>query len=270
MNIEQLGKEYELLPTVHEVVALAEKISGKEIDFNLRLNLELDGAIKIARERMPKHIMSIKENTAAFVNHTIVHECGHLLRMMRAKPAERVIPLSNAETSKRALNDLNNELLALPEAARDEMFERWTTGLINQLVNLPVDVRIETWIYQNYPAFREIQIKTLAVDAQDYLLGLSDKIRNNTIESIFIKSNALVYAYLRGMTTITGEYYTAVFKRYPDIKKIGRKLYRFLESEDNGFVQDVDIINAWAEILEVTDWFTWIGFEDAPDTYYSD
>ena len=43
-----------------------------------------------------------------------------------------------------------------------------------------------------------------------------------------------------------------------------------MESEDEGFVQDVDIIKAWAEILEVTDWFTWIGFEDVPETYYMD
>ena len=268
MNIKQLSKVYELVPTVHEVVALTEKVSGKEIDFNLLLNLDVDGVSKIARARMPKHIMRIKENNVARVNHTIVHECGHILRTMQAGPAERVVPSSNAETNQKALSDLNQELLALPEAARDEMFELWTTGLINQLVNLPVDVRIETWIHRDYPAFREIQIKSLAIDVQNCLLGLSEKIRRNTIESIFNKSNALVYAYLRGVTMITGEDYTKEFKRYPDIKKTGRKLYRLLEHEDEGFVQDVNIINAWAEILEITGWFTWIGFEDMPDTYF--
>jgi hypothetical protein len=269
MNIEQLSKEYELEPTVLEVVALTEKESGKEIDFELHVNLDVAGVTKIARERMPKHIMRIKESTPARVNHIIVHECGHVLRMMQAEPPERVVPSSNTETSIKALFALKDELLALPEEAREEIFELWTTGLINQLVNLPVDVRIERWIYRDYPTFREIQNKSLAVDVQSCLLGLTDKIRNNTIESIFNKSNALVYAYLRGITTVTGEDYIEAFKKYPDIKKTGRKLYRYLETEDEGFAQDVKTINAWAEILEIKSWFAWIGFEDVPESYYT-
>jgi hypothetical protein len=270
MKIDQLSREYELESTVLEVVALTEKESGKEIDFELLVNLDVAGVTKIARERMPKHIMRIKESSPARVNHIIVHECGHILRMMRAKPAERVVPSSNTETSIKALFALKGELLALPESAREEMLELWTTGLINQLVNLPVDVRIERWIYHDYPAFREIQSKSLAVDVQSCLLGLSDKIRKNTIESIFNKSNALVYAYLRGITTVTGEDYIEAFKKYPDIKKIGRKLYRYLKMEDEGFAQDVNTINAWAEIIEIKSWFAWIGFEDVPETYFLD
>jgi hypothetical protein len=270
MNIKQLSREYDLSSTVFEVVGLTKEVTGKDLDFRLLVNLNTDGITKIARERMPNHVLKIKESSLFRVNHIIVHECGHILRMAQADPAERVVPSSNAETAEKALSDLKTEMLALPEAARNELHELWTTGLISQLVNLPVDVRIERWIYNNYPAFREIQIKSLAVDVHNCLLGLSDKIRRNTIESIFNKSNAMVYAYLRGIKTVTGEDYTAEFKKYPDIKKTGRKLYRCLESEDEGFAQDVKTINTWAEILKIKEWFIWIGFEDMPETYYKD
>lgn len=268
MKIEQLGKEYKLLLPVYDAVALVEKTTGKAVDFEILLNLAVDGSTKIARERMANHIVKVKENSTARVNHIIIHECGHILRMMQADPDQRVVPSSNTDTTNQAFADLAHDLQTLPAEAREEIFNHWLTGLINQLVNLPVDVRIEKWIHDTYPAFRDTQTKSVAVDVKTCLRGLSEEIRRNTIEPIFSKSNAMVYAYLRGISGITGENYLPHFKKYPEIKKGGRKLYAFLETEDKGFVQDVAIINSWAEILEIESWFAWIGFEDVPESYY--
>lgn len=268
MDIKQLSTEYDVHPAVTEAVNLIAEVSGKEIDFQLALNLTFDGSTKIARERMPKHIVMLKENSTFRLNHIIIHECGHILRTMQARPDERVVPSSNTETAAAAFNDLKNELAPLPAEMRSEMFNIWSTGVIYQLVNLPVDVRIETWIYNSYPGFRDTQVKSVGVDVDNCLQGLSDKVRKNTPETIFKKSNAMVYAYLRGISQLTGVNYAEYFKRYPDIKKAGRKLYASLENEDAGFVRDVETINIWAEMLEVKAWFTWIGFEDVPESYY--
>ncbi len=78
----------------------------------------------------------------------------------------------------------------------------------------------------------------------------------------------MVYTYLRGISPLTGVNYAEHFKKNQDIKKTGRRLFACLETEDAGFVQDVETINAWAEMLNIKDWFTWIGFEDVPETHY--
>jgi hypothetical protein len=115
---------------------------------------------------------------------------------------------------------------------------------------------------------RDCQNKSLAIDVQNSISGLSEKIRDNTIDTVFNKSNAIVYAYLRVLSAITGENYAEHFKKHPAIKKVGRKLFTVLEVEDTGFNQDIEIINSWAELLEIKDWFAWIGFEEVPETYY--
>ncbi len=268
MKIEQLGNKYELSASVYEAVALVEKSTGKDIDFELLINLNVDGATKIARKQMPRHILRIKENSTARVNHIIIHECGHILRVMQAKPSDRVVPSSNTFTTNKARVDLNNDLQNVPAEAREEIFHHWLNGLINQLVNLPVDVRIEKWICSTFPTFQNTQKISVAIDAQNCLKGLSDEIQRNTIGPVFNKSNAMVYAYLRGISSITGENYLPYFKECPEIKKIGRKLFACLGNEDRGFVQDIETINAWANILEIEEWFAWIGFEDVPETYY--
>jgi hypothetical protein len=268
MDIKELGKEYELMPAVVEAVKMTAEVSGKELEFQLEIGLTFDGSTKVARERMPKHIVRLKENSTFRINHIIVHECGHIMRMMQASPGDRVIPSSNAETTAAAFKDLEQELSLMPAEMRGEMFNIWSTGVINQLVNLPVDVRIEAWIHNRFPSLRDTQARSVAVDVDNCLQGLSEKVRERTPESIFSKSNAMVYAYLRGLSPLTGVNYAEHFKQYPEIKKVGRKLYAYLENEDAGFVQDVETINAWAEILQVDRWFEWIGFEDVPESYY--
>ena len=268
MNIDQLSREYEIAPEVREIAGLVEDVSGKELDVQLVVNLGTDGSTKIAREKMPRHIVKVRENNTSRVNHIIAHECGHIMRTIQAAPAERVIPSSNTETSAAAFRDLQAEMASVPENSREQLFTLWTGGMINQLVNLPVDVRIERWLYDSYPSFRDMQRKSLAIDVNNSLGGLSEKVASITIKPVFEKSNAMIYAYLRGLTPVTREDYAPYFKKHQDIKKLGRKLYKHLEEEDKGFAQDIEIINAWAEILGIDSWFEWIGFEDVPESYY--
>lgn len=106
--------------------------------------------------------------------------------MMQARPSERVVPSSNTETAAAAFNDLKSELAPLTAEMHGEMFNIWSTGVIYQLANLPVDLRIETWIYNSYSGFRDTQVRSVAVDVDNCLQGLSDKVRKNTPEK-FLK-----------------------------------------------------------------------------------
>ncbi len=268
MKIEELSKEYGIAPSVYDIVALVSESTGKDVEFELALNLSTDGSTRIARERMPRHIIQVKENSTARVNHIIAHECGHILRTMAATPSERVVPSSNPKTLTRAFDALRNELAAVPAKARDDIFNLWVSGIINQLVNLPVDVRIETWLYEKYPEFRDTQKKSIEVDVKNSLAGLSDQVKDVTIASIFKRSNAMVYAYLKGISGITGKDYGAEFEPYKEIVELGEALYACFEPEDKGFKQDIATINRWAEILNIKGWFTWIGFENVPESYY--
>ena len=268
MKIEELSKEYGIAPAVYDIVALVSESTGKEVDFELILNMSTDGSTRIARERMPRHIIQIKENSTARVNHIIAHECGHILRTMAAAPTERVVPSSNPKTLTRAFDDLKDELAAVPAQARDDLFNLWVSGTINQLVNLPVDVRIESWLYENYPEFRDTQKKSIEVDVKNCLSGLSSQVMDITIKSVFKRSNAMVYAYLKGISGITGKDYGTEYESYRDIIELGETLYACFEPEDKGFKQDIATIDRWAEILNIKDWFTWIGFEDVPESYY--
>lgn len=268
MNINELSHNYSIIPELHSLIDLVHDVAGKDIDIQIIETLQTDGSTKVARERMPNHIIKIKGNQTARINHLVAHECCHILRIMEANPSDRVVPASNSLTMNLASLELADQAQILPPQIRKKALDFWVSGLIMQLTNLPVDARIEMWLYKNYPALRKQQIKSLKVDASQTLLCLSKKVEKSTIGKVFHLSNAMTYAYLRAISGITEENYVRKFRDHEEIVEAGKSLFSMLDGEDHGFTQDLETIKAWGEFLKISDWFRWIGFEDMPDSYY--
>jgi hypothetical protein len=189
---------------------------------------------------------------------------------MEADPAIRVVPGSNAETRAVAVKELGNELSQLPEAMRNQMLDVWLGGLITQVTSLPACVRIERWIHREYPPLRSEQRLYLDEDVQRTLQGLSKKVERVTPKTLFRISNSITYAYLRGIELVTGKDLRKHFSGRPSIITTGIQLYETLGEADMGYAGDIRVTNEWVKILNVSEWFTWVGFEDMPESYFKD
>lgn len=259
-----------LLPPVREIIQRVKEISGKEITFRPAPDQLVPATSKIARARMPNHIIKYQPQMVQRINHLTAHECGHILRTMEAEPSIRVVPGSNAETRALAVRELENELSHLPESMRSEMLDVWLGGLITQVTSLPACVRIERWLHQEYPRLRSEQRLYLDEDVQRTLQGLSKKVERVTPKTLFRISNSITYAYLRGLEPVTGRDLRKHFSGRPSIITTGIQLYESLGEADTGYAGDLRVTNEWAKILKVSDWFAWIGFEDVPESYFAD
>ena len=118
MNINELSLNYSILPELHSLIDLVHEVSGKDIDLQIIETLQTDGTTKVARERMPKHIIKIKGNQIARINHLVAHECCHILRIMEANPSDRVVPSSNNVTMNLAKVELSDQIQLLPPQIR--------------------------------------------------------------------------------------------------------------------------------------------------------
>lgn len=268
MNINELSLNFNIIPELHSLIDLVHQVSEKDIEIQIIETLPTDGSAKIARERMSKHIIKIKGNQTTRINHLIAHECCHILRIVEANPADRVVPSTNNLTMNIAKAELADQIHSLPPQIRQKALEFWVGGLIMQLTNLPVDVRIEMWLYKNYPTLRKSQIHSLKADASQTIMCVSKNVEKSTIGKVFYLSNAMAYAHLRVIGGITNENYVRKFRGHDNIIDAGKSLYAMLGEEDHGFVHDLETIKAWGDFLNISDWFRWIGFEDMPESYY--
>jgi hypothetical protein len=75
------------------------------------------------------------------------------------------------------------------------------------------------------------------------------------------------YAFASFMESLIGKKYTTPYKR-TRYTEVGSKLVKFLnDTKDEGYKQDIEIIDKWSKILGLTDWFYWTDFENVPANY---
>ena len=267
MTLDELAKHASIEPDLYSILDRVHQASGKEIDIIVKKEMDVAGSTKIARRRMPKHLVFIKENHFDTINHIIAHECGHILRMLAVPDGQRVVPQSNDWHMGNAIEKLEKEAGILPIDKRFNLLRRWITGLIMQLTNLPIDLRIETWIFKDYPKLRKEQMEWLKKDEVNIVGAMDKEIENNTIPTGYLASNAMTYAYLKGLKTATQQKYNAdlqVYRRRTDIVRLGEKLYSVTRKNDG----DRQSIDQWSTLIGVNNWFSWADFEDMPESYY--
>jgi hypothetical protein len=259
-----------LLAPVAEILEKVAEVSGKPVIFRPAPEQQVPATSKVARKRMPFHIIKYQPQMVSQINHLTAHECGHILRTVQADPSVRVVPASNTHTRAIATTQLKTELSHLPESLREQMLDLWVGGIIMQITSLPACARIENWIHSQYPALRNEQRTFLEKDVKKTILGVSKPFERATPKTIFRISNSITYAYLRGIEPVTGEDLRKHFSGRPDVVRLGMKLYSSLQKEDTGFEGDLRVTKDWATILKIADWFTWLNFEEMPEAYYSD
>jgi len=217
---------------------------------------------------MPEHIIYYKSDKDKILNHIIAHECGHIIRIFQAEPSKRVVPFSSSNNfvlaSKEMENDIKKISRLIPKSKFDSLLKMLFDGLITQITNLPVDIKIEEWIYNEYPGLREYQRMSLKKQVEEALSGLSPNIKSITPSKIYIASHTMNYAFFNALSRKLNypfEYEKNEFK----IK--GDKLIDISEKYENNFEGDITKINEWAEVLNISNWFGWMDFEKIPENY---
>jgi len=273
MKKDEFFKKLQIESPAKEIISLVEEKTGKNIGFIQNNNLQVEATVKIARKNMPQHIIYFKGEDTEILSHLIAHECGHILRILSVSEDKRLVPASNKKNEEYAFsrikNDLPKFLSSLPNEALNKFFNMLIDGLIRQLTNLPVDFRIENWLHTNYADLRVVQKKSLDKSLKLAIQGLSKEIKQMVPYIIFEKSNLMNYAYAKAIDDLLGTDYASFYKDLPDLD-LGEKLYSYLKEKDGGFLQDIKIINEWAGLLNLKEWFRWINFENMPDNYLTD
>lgn len=263
--------ELKLLNSTQDILNLITDLTGKSFEFIHKPDLPTLAMVKVARENMPFHLIYYKSISPGNIDHLIAHECGHVYRMMSVPAEYRKVPASNIENRQIAINKLENELFKLskdiPIEKLSSLFEMLFNGIIKQLTNFPVDMRIEQWIFDNYPELRKAQKITIDKQIRENVQALSENIKKMAPVFVYDASNIMNYAFASFMEPLIGKKYTNPYKRtkYPEV---GAKLVEFLyETKDEGYKQDIEIINQWSNLLGLSDWFYWTDFENVPHDY---
>ena len=182
--------DIQFIDPVPAVLEEVKSITGKGIEFIQKENLPTYAALKMARKNMPSHLIYYKKEHDEIINHLIVHECGHLFRIFKCPENQRLMPYSNQRIKYNALKKIENEIIALTKILSEDqiaqIIDLWYNGLIRQVTNLPPDIMIEKWIYDNFLRLRPLQLKSLKKQHSESVAGLTETVRRMTPHTIFL------------------------------------------------------------------------------------
>ena len=283
MDVNEFNESYLTLnEETKKAIKELESLTGKEVIFRLIKNEEAHTyfklKIKLAREIMDNHIIVINEDNIdnkEELNYWIVHEIVHGLRLFSADKSDRV----TFKASNSKLESLNEKIWIESESKFKKIgIERLkamsyinflTNNTFQLLYNSAVDARIEMYIYNNYPALRDLQKQAQKNYAKSILESFDKKRAVIIPDWVLIRVNAMNYAYLTKVTPIIGSSWRGKANTYKasGFRDLVNKLIDDLEKEDNGQITDIESCNYWAEVLDIKDYFRFDDFENIDYLY---
>ncbi len=203
------------------------------------------------------------------LNHLIVHEVGHIVRLHQVPETERLhtvlTPDARTTMARQVIRDLTPLLDAgLPEETAVELISDWHEGVATQLTNFPADLRIEQWIHDRYPGLRRVQERSLVEEVHRSYPLLSPVIAALTPR--------VVYQATMAMNAAQAVHVSSLY-RHPELltpftqhgwHERGQHLARLVfDVPDAGHRSDMTTTNAWARTLTLTGWFDWQTYTSA-------
>lgn len=260
-----------LIDTVHEILDKVKEETGKSVEFIEKNDLTTFAAVKMARRNMPSHMVLYRTQHDELINHLVAHECGHLLRMFAVPEERRLTPHTDDTLKLKALEKIENEITALSKTIPLEklsgILNLWYTGIVRQVTNQPPDIMIERWLYDDYPALRPYQKKSIEKQLSQGIEGLNAAVSSITPRTILEASNVMNYAFFRMLGLHFGTNFIRPYNNTQYVNR-GKELAAIIEKEYiNTYEGDIQMANRWAQLLGLADWFKWRGFEEIPEGY---
>lgn len=263
--------ELKLSKSTQDILNLISDLTHKPFEFIHKSDLQTMAIVKMARASMPAHIIYYRTSGGGIMDHLIAHECGHIYRMWSVPPEYRKVPAATEENKLFAMKQIESDLIKLskviPPDQLQMQFSVFFDGIIKQVTSMSVDMRIEKWIYEKYPELRKVQIVSIDKQIRDNMQSLSKRVSEFAPKKIYDANNCMNYAFALYMESLLGKKYTAPY-RSTSYTSLGSKLADIvLKSEDQGYKQDIEIINQWTDMLGLKGWYYWTDFEDVPPDY---
>ena len=260
----------ELIPETREILKDVEELTNKKFKFIPNSKITPHAKLKMARNDMEHHIVYYKEGASQNINHIIAHECGHIIRLFEASPSERLIPSLSSKNFESAMSDMRADIETIskimPKSKVEKLIEMLFKGLVMQLTNQPVDIKIEEWIYNGYPGLRELQKISFQSQLKEAIGGLNKDVRAITPSKIYETSHSMNYAYFNALAKKTKFNLYGSYDNF-EFENKGRMLFEILDKYEDIFDGDLKRINDWAKILDLSLWYEWKNFDDVPSNY---
>ncbi|MBI3413004.1 MAG: hypothetical protein HY051_02920 [Candidatus Aenigmarchaeota archaeon] len=233
-----------------------------------RIEEYANATVRLAGPGDPLHVVRYSPHLEEHLPYYLAHEAGHILRFFRGPEDMRRLPTVTNEQRRSVGYELKDHLFRLadrgmPEEALGHVLKMWHDGVVRQVNNMPVDMRIERWMYESYEGLRPAQRRALRRQVEQNAEGLKPAVQAFTPKKVYdasVTMNSAFASYLGWL--LDDRRMRQPYVRTPYYRRGERMARSIWSSPDGGQQQDIETVNRWAEELGVSSWFEWVSVAD--------
>jgi hypothetical protein len=233
--------------------------SGKPLLVQRDANCSGHASIKIASDDDPAHGLRYKPVLESELPYLSAFQCGLALRSIQAKTVNR-FDLASTPTMgqdvKRLIEDhLRKTGSPVPMSMAPQLCQQLGHGLGLQLRSMPIAIRVDDWLFRDYPALAELQRKSIERQLQEAMHALGPSVRAFAPQRIIDANVGMSCAFAKFWSATWNEPEVAIPFTSAGYGKIGDELLGLVQSLDRSPDGDRELVNQWTERLGLAGWF---------------
>ena len=155
--------------------------SGQPVLVHRDPNFAGHASIKIASEDSPAHLLWYKPEFESELPYLSAFQCGMALRSIQAKTVNR-FDLASAPAMGQEVKQLIEEHLRktgsnVPMSMVSQLCQQLGHGLGLHLRSVPIAIRVDKWLFRDYPALADLQRPSIERQLQEAMHALGPSVR---------------------------------------------------------------------------------------------
>ena len=241
----------------------AERLSGTQVTVVESQSLPTFSTIRFAGDARPAHVIEYRSDYAWAVDYLIVYHCEMLRRRVCAASSGPV-DLGPSPTGLKAITGALSKAIAAkmgPAAAR-QFATQLLEGVVVHLRSIPLALAIDSDIETEFEALRETQRRVLAQQLRENEQAL-DAARGGILPQRVVDATCAISA---ALALFWAERWSepglAAPYQVSGHAGTGTQLLETWRENISDGSRDHLVIDAWAELLGIADWYVWLADMD--------
>ena len=233
--------------------------SGKPVLVHRDPNLDGHASIKIASDDAPAHLLRYKPEFESELPYLSAFQCGMALRSIQAKTVNRFdlasSPAMGQEVKQLIEDHLRSTGSTVPISMVPQLCQQLGHGLGLQLRSMPIAIRVDEWLYRDYPTLADLQRKSIERQLQEAMHALGPSVRLFAPQRITDANVGMSCAFAKFWAATWNEPELALPFNSAGYGKIGDELLGLVQKLDPSPDGDRELVNQWAKRLGLGSWF---------------
>lgn len=246
-----------------EILAQAEQVSGYSVAVMQDASLRVLSTVSMARGDVTFHTVRYNPATTRQPEYLVSYQCGFIIRSFQPPAAKRFDISSSERGQRESASIITQHLrkkgkLPLPEEALGNIQQQLYNGLIIQLRSMPIGIRIDEWLYSEFPVLREQQHQSALRQLKENALSLSPQVTEFSPSQIRTASITMNAAFAEFWARLFGEPQLALPYEASGFRPKGMELLDIATCVPDDPSRDPELIDRWGKELGLQNWYAWV------------